>query len=566
MSLINKDFGKYLIEKELGKGGMATVYLGVHKDLGRKVALKIMHPHLATDVDARARFETEAKAIARLEHVNILQVYDFGDHENNFYIAMELISGRDADKFLKENGPLPPEIVALVFYGIANGLNQAHLHGIIHRDIKLSNIIINKDGLVKLSDFGIVKIEDSASMTHSNSIVGTPYYIAPEQVEGGKASIRSDIYALGVSMYYALSGHYPFKAETLPLVLNAISAGKYLPLKECSIHIPQELAVVVERCMSRDPKGCYESSLQIASDLNSFLYKRQIANDATTIANYIDNPGSFMKTLRENSIRVRLLRARSFKEKNMLFEALQEFESILQEDPGNKDVELEIKKLGEVKLSRPMKSIDMETTFIPIQRKRRPFYITIGAMLLFSIILASYYIIKEPKSPMNSIKLTDLASGSNAESLAVPEEFLLPMPTTTLITDSPSARPEKRVVRDSAQKKKMDDAREGNGNGKQKDEEKQQPVTIQDSISGQEVLKKEQIPCSGFIFVFSELWGSIYLNDRKIGEAPTKNKLSVACGDYMLRIDNPSGKSYSEAVRIVDGETLKRQVKESDFK
>src|SRR3989339_747944 len=223
--MIKQDFGKYFIEKELGKGGMATVYLATHKDLGRKVAVKIMHPHLAADPESRIRFEREAKAIARLEHTNILQIYDFGSHENCFYIAMELIDGTDGEKLVKLNGPFPPEIAAVLFCGVAGGLHQAHVNHIIHRDIKLSNIIVKQDGVAKLSDFGIVKTDDAASLTNVDSVVGTPYYLSPELVSGDPPSIQSDIYALGVSLYYAITGHYPYPKNSIPALFSQIVAG-----------------------------------------------------------------------------------------------------------------------------------------------------------------------------------------------------------------------------------------------------------------------------------------------------------------------------------------------------
>ncbi|MFH0920872.1 MAG: serine/threonine-protein kinase [Fibrobacterota bacterium] len=557
-SIIGRHFGKYFVEKELGKGGMATVYLALHQDLGRRVALKIMHPHLATDKDARTRFENEAKAIARLEHVNILQIYDYGNWEDNFYIAMELVEGKDAEKVLKENGPLPPEVTAVIFCGIAGGLYEAHRHGIIHRDIKLSNIILRTDGLAKLSDFGIVKMEDGVSLTQSHSIVGTPFYISPEQVEGGKPSVQSDIFAFGVAMYYALAGQYPYKADTVHVVLSAIATGKSLPLKDCGVYVPSELVMVVEKCMAREPQKRYENAALLAQDLNAFLYRRQLANDKSEVESYLRNPSGYSEALKESSVKLKMGRANTFKEKGLAFEALREYESILDEEPGNSQVRRLVSELRVTAMTPDRTDVNLATMVIPRKKSRVSFVIAGAALLLLTCALIYIGVLRsQPAPPSKAVDaIADSFFKANAGMFDSPARPDTAAPRAV----PPLVRPEKRTqalpasVRNALKKETQTVPVDS------------LPAATPDSASAVAAVPSAP-PCSGTLFVVLEnLWGTLYVNNVKYGNAPTKNKLDFPCGTYPLRIETVSGRQYTATVTIVSGEDLKLQIRESEFK
>ncbi|MBL8028818.1 MAG: serine/threonine protein kinase [Fibrobacteres bacterium] len=557
-----KEIGKYSIAKELGKGGMATVYLAMHKDLGREVALKLMHPHLAADEESCRRFELEAKAVAKLEHTNVVQIYDFGSHNGLFYIAMELVQGKDVEKIVKANGALPAEIAAIMISGIAGGLASAHKNGIIHRDVKPANFILKSDGVVKLSDFGIVKIDGSASMTKSDSIVGTPYYIAPEQIDGAKASPASDIYALGVSLYFMITGKYPYKNDTLPLVLAAIAKGNYMPVREALSSIPAEMAAIVERMMQKDPQKRYADAQHIVQDLNSFLYKRQRSADPSVVVEYMADPNGFSKKLQESGIKIRFDRARTYAGKGMVLEAFQELESILQEDPENNDVKEELEKLSDLRLTKTRSKIDGAT--MVINRPGRGNSIA-ARVLLIIIAVASlagiiFFASGSPEKgtpvsqpiPLDSSlhKELQIQSLSSAETLSNPAERAGMQKTVKL-----TASEKKRVSPETKTEKSVDNSVDKKENVKieQKEAAETEPQPVSDV-------------CKGELSVVSELWGTLFVNGEKSGSAPTKLPLVLKCGDYSIRIESPSGAVAEKVFQVASGSNAKARFREADFK
>src|SRR5262245_32169494 len=203
--------GRYVDCRMLGHGGMGAVYRARDPELDRAVAIKVM---LEASEDFIARFRREAQSIARLAHPNIVQIYDFGvDDENNPYFVMELIDGTPLDKVVRERGRLAPLEVIRLARQAAEGLDAAHRAGIVHRDVKPSNLIVDRRGTVKLVDFGIARVTDAAAqLTGAMALMGTPSYMAPEQAKGLPVDHRADVYALGLTIYELLAGKPPFSA------------------------------------------------------------------------------------------------------------------------------------------------------------------------------------------------------------------------------------------------------------------------------------------------------------------------------------------------------------------
>ena len=212
--------GKYEILEEIGRGGFGTVYKARDTTLDRLVALKVLYPHLTSDPNFVARFQREARAVANLEHPNIVTVYDAGEMEGQLYIAMKYLPGHTLSALLEDRGALSLTHALPILKGVAMALGYAHEQGMVHRDVKPSNIIVEetkKSLQVTLTDFGLVKaLEDTQALSISGSLWGTPEYMAPEQAEpeqaGGEPDHRSDLYALGIVTYQMLTGQVPFSA------------------------------------------------------------------------------------------------------------------------------------------------------------------------------------------------------------------------------------------------------------------------------------------------------------------------------------------------------------------
>jgi serine/threonine protein kinase len=214
--MINTSIGKYKITKLIGEGGMASVYEAEHEMLGTKVAIKVLNPILSANAEIKTRFRNEAKLMASLDHLNITKVIDFDEQPQQLSIVMEFLNGEDLDQRIKRNGPLSEKEISDIFSQTLSAFQYAHEKGIVHRDIKPSNIFILSNGHVKILDFGIAKLFGQGNeMTQTGTQMGTPIYMSPEQVKGDKSiDHRSDIYSLGVTMFFAINGKPPYNSTT----------------------------------------------------------------------------------------------------------------------------------------------------------------------------------------------------------------------------------------------------------------------------------------------------------------------------------------------------------------
>ena len=266
--LIGRTIGPYTLVEPLGQGGMATVYKGYQQSLNRYVAIKVLRGELARDEKFVARFRREALAVARLSHPSILHVYDAGAADGVYYIVMDYAPGGTL-KDLMRRGPLSTERAISVATQIAEALDYAHRQGVIHRDVKPSNILLTIDGRPQLTDFGIAKaLYEHEQLTRTGTSIGTPEYMAPEQIEGQSVDGRADIYALGIVLYEMLSGRTPFHAETPMAMVYKQLNDPPPPLRSVGVSVPGWLESVLNQALAKNPAARFQRASDMARALN----------------------------------------------------------------------------------------------------------------------------------------------------------------------------------------------------------------------------------------------------------------------------------------------------------
>ncbi|MFA6147135.1 MAG: serine/threonine-protein kinase [bacterium] len=268
------NYGRYKVLEELGQGSMGIVYKAHDPNLDLVLAVKVLRPECLQGETLVKRFLAEARVLGRLDHPNIVRVYNVDEDQGTVYIAMEFLEGEGLNDLAKRKR-LSPEEIAGLGAKIAGALGYAHSKGIVHRDVKPGNILVRPDGNPKVTDFGIARIEDTAEhlRTQAGEILGTPAYMSPEQVLSEPVDGRSDIFSLGIILYELCAGERPFRGDSLGAVFQAITQATPVPLSERNPEIPAALAEAVERCLRRNPADRFQSGEELAAALRGCLRK-----------------------------------------------------------------------------------------------------------------------------------------------------------------------------------------------------------------------------------------------------------------------------------------------------
>src|SRR3954449_798854 len=267
---------RYKLDRRLGVGGMATVQLAFDTRLERNVAVKLLAEHLAEDASFVSRFRREALAAARLVHPNIVQVFDFGTdrHSGRQFIVMEYVDGNSCAELLRDRGAMAPRDAVDILTQACRGLDYAHRNGVVHRDVKPGNLLVNTDGVVKLADFGIAKAAEQSDITKVGSVLGTAAYLSPEQARGEPAGPASDIFALGVVSYQLLAGRLPYEAASLTDLARLQETSPPPRLSDEVRDVPPTLAAAVLRALSGDPAARYPDAAAMEKALRDGLRGR----------------------------------------------------------------------------------------------------------------------------------------------------------------------------------------------------------------------------------------------------------------------------------------------------
>jgi|HubBroStandDraft_1064217.scaffolds.fasta_scaffold01274_6 tRNA A-37 threonylcarbamoyl transferase component Bud32 len=305
---------KYEIVEEIGHGGMASVYRARDRRLGREVAVKVIHPHLRDSREVAERFHVEARAVAKLRHPNIVEIYDVADaDEAEQYLVAELVRGTTLGRLRRERGAIPPEIAAALALEILEALAHAHTSGVVHRDVKPENVLIEHRPpplevdsagapaartdrvAVKLTDFGIAKLLDAPGVTSTGQVLGSPAHMAPEQIEGGEVDARSDVFGLGVVLYDCVVGHLPFEGGNPAQVLRRVLEGDYSPAQRERPVVGARWSALIDRALAHEPANRFQSAREMRDAIVAEMDWVGFSSPRGELEAWFDDPDAYEK-------------------------------------------------------------------------------------------------------------------------------------------------------------------------------------------------------------------------------------------------------------------------------
>ena len=287
---------RYKLIKSLGEGGMADVYLAIDTIINREVAIKILRGELGSDPVTLLRFQREANAASKLNHPNVVQVYDVGTFEERHFIVMEYIRGRTLKQLIQLRGALHKEEAISIMKQLLSAIYEAHKQNIIHRDIKPQNVLVKDDGTVKITDFGIALAHNAVQLTQTDSVLGSAHYLPPEITRGETATVQSDIYSLGIVFYELLCGSVPFNGENPVQIAMAHLREEIPSVKEFNSSLPQSIENIILKATAKNKKFRYESVEEMLKDVDTCLNEEHL-NDERIIFESVKDSGEMTKTV-----------------------------------------------------------------------------------------------------------------------------------------------------------------------------------------------------------------------------------------------------------------------------
>jgi serine/threonine-protein kinase len=338
--------GRYRLIAEVGQGGMAVVFRAQDQTLKREVAIKVLHHHLASEPESKARLEREAQAVAKLRHENILEIFDYsGTASESAFIVTEFIDGRTLKDVLAARPIRHPEVAALIAAEVGGALAHAHSVGIIHRDLKPDNVMIRKDGLLKLMDFGIAQVVDLQRMTVTGQLLGSPAYMAPELIEGKPLDFRTDVFSLGIMLYQMATGTLPFAGKNPHEVLRRIGDGKFPEPRSLNRLIGDGLGRVMKRALARNPDDRYPDVSRFVADLTADLGEAGLRDVRGELRAFFTDPEGYDAALAPRLTAALIAAADRQLGERKTGRAMELWNRVLAIDPGNAEVLAALRRL-----------------------------------------------------------------------------------------------------------------------------------------------------------------------------------------------------------------------------
>lgn len=326
---------------------MANIYKARQISLDRTVAIKKLHPHLTQNLNFLARFETEAKAAASLKHENIVSIIEYGRDNDDYFIAMEFVDGKNLKDILEEHKKVPPEVALVIARETASGLKYAHEMNLVHRDVKPANIMLALEGTVKITDFGIVKANKDISLTTTGSTLGSPAYMSPEHLRGTDLDKRSDLFSLGIILFEMLTGQKPFYGESYQEVITRILTENPPKPSKLNPEIDPRLEDILKKALEKEKEKRFQDAEEFIEELDKQIAWYKVSPKKKIIKDYLEDPTTFTQKIKELRVKNHLDSALYFLNlgKGRITDAKKEFMEVLRWDKENELAQKYIQKL-----------------------------------------------------------------------------------------------------------------------------------------------------------------------------------------------------------------------------
>ena len=403
---------------------MAVVYRGVDLSLNREVAVKLLHPHLASDPESCERFHREAQAVARLHHPNIIEIFDFADvQENQNYLVTEFIHGKTLKELIDAQKTFFPELAAMIAAVVCEAIAHAHGLHIVHRDLKPENIMVDLDGTLKVMDFGIAKVLDQQSkVTFTGALLGSPAHMAPELLEERAADVRSDVFSIGTILYWLSTGKLPFSGKNPHQILKQIAHGTYADPQTVNPQVGADLTRILKKSMAHSPEDRYQTANEMKAALEAYLAGLGLGSTSEEIKGFFREPAGYLSRLRERVVEFLIQTGKDAAKARHFHLALEAFDRALAIEPQHPAI---------------------ETLLLGLTRRRqwtRMIFLGAAALGALCIGLALFFALGA-RGPAGAPRTTPSVAAAATRILTAPKQLLLPPAATQTVAPQRSTPP-----------------------------------------------------------------------------------------------------------------------------
>lgn len=567
---------RWVVGPRIGMGGMASVHHGHDRRLERSVAIKILHPHIAENPDARTRLAREAKAIAQLRHESVIEVYDYDISEPDCtWLVTELIEGASLRQALDRSPRVMPEIAVMIMTEVVRALRAAHQVGVVHRDVKPDNVLVGRDGRPKLSDFGIAQIASEERMTLTGNLVGSPSYMSPEQAEGRRTDHRTDLFSAGTMLYRIVTGTLPFTGSNAIETLRKVAGLEYVDPAEIEPSCPGPVAGVIRRALAARIEDRYQTADALLRDLGAILQDAGLAATSEELPRYFADPELYQLELTERLARTLTTRGQALLDEGDEPRALDCLNRAMTLGGGSE------RTVDLVKVLSRRRDRDRWA------RGGRVATVAATIVLMVGAAFAGGYLRPRPPEPLAgaaapAVERPELAAGdADGATTVEPPAVRAPRPTSA---DEPAeaagAAPNPAVdgpppvvggVSVPKPTEQPAEARAETPPRRTRRPSRPRPTAEHRPSEPSRPAVSEPPPeppppaatAIGVLHVGANKWGDVFVDGRRVGRAPNETRFELTPGEHRLRFVNPHCNAEEKVVTIRAGETTRVRVRVS---